>query len=74
MFIDTDDSIPINTCKFKKNYLNIISNTSIASCSPYSENNQRFNLDVESPSLPEKDTELFYYSKIARSDIQACVA
>ena len=50
--------------------------------SHYSGNNQLFKVDVGSPSLPAKDTELFYChvarllfaSKRARLDIQACVA
>ena len=51
------------------------------SCSQYFGNNQRFKVEVESQSLPEKDAELFYCfvarllfrNKIARPDIQACV-
>ena len=51
------------------------------SCSHYSGNGQRFKVDVESPTLPEKDVELLYHlierllytSKITRPDIQACV-
>ena len=47
----------------------------------HSRNDQRFKVDVKSPSLPEKDVELFYRlvtrllftSKIVRPDIQACV-
>ena len=31
------------------------------SCSHYSGNNQLFKIDVDSPSLPLKDTELFYH-------------
>ena len=50
--------------------------------SHYSGNDQLFKVDVESPRLPVKDTELFYHqvarllfaSKRARPDIQACVA
>ena len=49
--------------------------------SHYSGNDQLFKVDVESPSLPAKDAELFYRyvtrllftSKRARPDIQACV-
>ena len=40
-FIDTGTSIPINTCKFTKNRLHIVSGTSIPRCSSYSENDQR---------------------------------
>ena len=80
--IDTGASIPISTCKLTKNCSHIVSGASIPSHSLYSGNNQRFRLDVESPSLPEKDIEKFYClvarllftRKIARPDIQACVA
>ena len=87
IWINVHSLIPVSlfqtiSCKFKKNHLHIISGTSNPSCSPYSGNNQWLKFDVESLSLPEKDTELFYClvarllfrSKIARPVIQACVA
>ena len=81
-FFDTGAYITISTCKLTKNRSHIISSTSVPSCSSYFGNNQRFKLDVESPSLTEKDTELLYSlvarllftSKIARLDVQAYVA
>ena len=79
-FIDAGASIPIIAWKLTKNRSHIISSTSIPDCSPHFGNNQRFKLDVESPSIPEKDIELFYHliarllftSKITRLDVQAC--
>ena len=81
-FINTGASIPINTCKFTKKRSYIVSGTSIPSCSQCYGSNQQFKVNVESPSLPEKDAELFYCHvarilftrKIARPDIQTCVA
>ena len=58
-FIKTCASIPINTCKFTKNRSYIVSGTSIPNCSQFFENDQRFNVDIRSPSLLEKDVELF---------------
>ena len=80
--INAGASIPIINRKLANNRSHIVSGTFIPSCSPYSENNQRFKLDIESPSISEKDIELFYClitrqlftSKITRPDIQACVA
>ena len=82
IFINAGASIPIIICKFMKNSSHIVSGTSIPGGSPHSENDQRFKLDVESPSIPEKDIKLFYRlivrllftSKITRLDVQACVA
>ena len=81
-FINTGASIPIITCRFTKNSSYVVSGKSISSRSQYSGSNQRFNVDVESSSLPEKNAELFcclvtrlvFTSKIFRPDIQACVA
>ena len=80
--IDAGASIPIIPLKFTKNHSHIVSNTCIPGHSPHSGNNQRFKIDVESPSIPEKNIELFYCliarllftCKISRTDIQACVA
>ena len=71
----------IFSCRLTKNLSHIVSGTFILSCSSYSRNDKQFKLDVESPSLPDKNTELFYClvthllftSKVARPDIQACV-
>ena len=73
-------SIPIIAWKLTKNHSHIISGTSIPGCSPHSGNNQRFKLDVESPSIPKKDIELFYQliarllftSEITRPDVLVC--
>ena len=70
---------PINSQRTRSH---IVSGTSIPSHTLYSGNDQQFKLDVETPSLLEKDTELFYplvagllfTSKIARPDIKACGA
>ena len=59
-FINTGASILIITCKLTTNRSHIISSTFTFGRSPYSGNNQRFKLNVESPSIPEKDIELFY--------------
>ena len=80
-FIDTGAPITISTCKLMKNRSHIVSGTPIPKRSPYFGNVQRFKLDVESSSLPEKDIDLFYRlvarllftSEIPRPDIQACV-
>ena len=81
-FINTGASIPISTYKLRMNHSYIVSGISIPSCSQYSRNDQWFKADIESPSLLEKDVELFYclvakllfIRKIARLDIQACIA
>ena len=81
-FTDAAAVIPIITCNLTKNRSHIVSGASIPGRSPHSGNNQRFKFDVESPSIPEKDIELFYRlvtrllftSEIARIDVQACVA
>ena len=80
-FIDACASIPIVAWKLTKNSSHIISNKSFPAHLSYFENNQRFKLDVESSSIPEKDIELFhrligrllFTSKITRPDVQACV-
>ena len=59
LLINTSTSIPISTCKFTKNRSYIVTGTSILSRSQYSGNDQRFKVDVESPSLSEKYAELF---------------
>ena len=81
-FINAGASFPIIVLELTKNCSHIISGISIPGRSTYSENKQRFKLNVESPSIPEKDIELFYRfiaillftSKITRPDVQACVA
>ena len=52
LFIDVGTSIPIVTWKLTKNRSHIISDISIPGCPSHSGNNQRFKLDVESPSIP----------------------
>ena len=80
-FVDAGVFIPIFAWKLTKNCSHIISNTSIPGRSLHSGNDQMFKLDVEPPSIPEKDIELFYRliarllftSKITRPEVQACV-
>ena len=80
-FIDVGASIPVVAWKVTKNRSHIISNISIPSCSLHSGNNQRFKLNIESPSIPEEDIELFYClisrllftSKVTRPDVQTYV-
>ena len=85
-YIDNSAYIPNSTCKstmlyhpkdvIVEDYMDLKN-----SCSQFSGNNQQFKVDVESPSLSEKDAELFYRlvarllftSKISKPDIQACV-
>ena len=82
LFIDTHTSILIvnkNSQRIAHTYN--ISDKPLSDCSSYSGNNQRFKLNVESPSIPEKDIELFYClvgrllftSEITRPDVQAWV-
>ena len=60
----------------------IVSGTSNPGRLQHSGKDQRFKLDVESPSIPEKDLELLYRvisrllftSGLVRPDVQACVA
>ena len=59
-FINTGASISISTWKFTKHRSHIINGTFNPSFSPISGNDQWFKINVESPSLPEMDTELFY--------------
>ena len=64
-----------------KNCSHSISDILISGCSPHSGNSQRFKLNAESPSMPEKDIELLYCLigrllltiKVTISDVQACV-
>ena len=86
-YIDSGASIPISTCKFimvdysKEVIVEAFENLK-SRRSHYSGTDQLFNVDVESPSLPGKDTELLYrhvarlifVSKRTRPDIQTCVA
>ena len=58
--INASVSIPILAWKLTKNRLHIINNAPIPGCSQHSGVYQRFKLDIESPSIPEKDMELFY--------------
>ena len=65
-YIDSGTSIPTRTHKFTmldhpkevtvEAYMELGN-----SCSKYTENNQMFKIDVESPSLPEKHAKLFYH-------------
>ena len=78
--------ILISTCKFTMfDYSKdvIVQAFDLKNCRlHYSGNNQLFKVDIDSTSLPAKDTELFYCnvarllfaSKKSRPDIQACVA
>ena len=69
LFINTGASIPISTCNFIKNRLHIVSGTFIPSFSQYSRNDQRFKVDNESPSLLEKDSELFVKRLLFTSEL-----
>ena len=64
-YIDSGASIPTSIYKstmFDQSKGEIVEADEelINSCSHYSQNDQLFKVDVESPSLPEKDVELFY--------------
>ena len=78
--------LPISTCKFTMfdYFKDVIVKTADDlknSRSPYSENSQLIKIDVNSPSLPSKDAELFYchvarllfVRKRTRPNIPACV-
>ena len=60
LIIDTSAIIAILAWRLTKIFLQINSSTSIPGCSQHSGVYQRFKLDIESPSIPEKDMELFY--------------
>ena len=80
-FIDTGTSMSIVAWQLMKNRSHIINDISIPGHLPHSGNSQRFKLDADSPSMPEKDIELFYCfirrllftSKITISDVYVCV-
>ena len=79
--MDTETTIPIVTWKRTKNCSHIISDISIPGRIPHSNFDQRFKLNVKSPSISEKDIGLLYRlierllltSKVTRPDVRACV-
>ena len=80
--MDTDASVPIVAWKLTKKQSHIISDISVPGCLPHSGFSQRFKLNVDSPSMSEKDIGLLYClierllftNKITRPDIHACVS
>ena len=79
--IDVGTSIPIYTCKLAKNYLHIIGNRPLYSCSLHYGKNQRIKYNDISSIIPIKDIKLFYRhierllftSKITRPSVWDCV-
>ena len=59
--MDNGKFIPIVTWKLTKNCLHIISDISILGQIPHSGFDRRFKLDVDSPSMSEKDIGLLYH-------------
>ena len=77
--MDTGTSVPIVSWKLTKKWSHIISDISISGRLPHSVFSHRFKLNVDSPSMSEKNIGLLYpfnkrllfTSKITRPDVHA---
>ena len=80
--IDTNTSIPIVSWKIMKEQSHIISDISIPNRLPHFGFSHRFKLNIDSPSMSDKDIRLLYSlieiylftREITRPDVHVCVS